>query len=122
MTFDRYGNDEVDATTIQPVDSSKSAFMGLLSVFVLLDCTDYEGCLPTHAFKRKEDAECLKAIAEAYDHTKPHCPECIGDSVECDSEWDKYRKAEQEWSDGHPIKKGFHGSDFYSIYQIPFHT
>lgn len=86
-----------------------------LSVFILLDCTNYEGCVPLHVFKHRDAAVCMKAMAEAHDQKKPTIQ---GNS---DAEWDEYGENMREWSDDHPVKKGFQGADDYCIDEVPFH-
>lgn len=97
-----------------------SVLSDLLSVFVLLDCTQYEGCEPLRAFKFKEQAEVLKAMAEAHDSKAPRCPNSVEDSPSNDAEWDEFEKQRAVWRDNHPIKKGFSGAEFYAIVEIPF--
>ena len=104
----------------ETLDCLQSALNDLLSVFVLLDCTDYEGCVVLRAFKLEESAEALKAMAEAHDAKKPQCPSCTDDSDECNKEWDIYEESLKQWKKSHPIKEGFDGADFYSISEVPF--
>lgn len=101
-------------------NEQNSALNDLLSVFVLMDCTDYEGCSPLHAFRHFEAAKALKAMAEAYDQKKPQCPTCIDDGNECEAEWAEYDRLTAEWKSNHPIKNGFDGADFYSIKEVLF--
>ena len=92
----------------------------LLSVFILLDCTKFEGCAPLCTFRLKEAAECLKAMAEEYDKKMPQCPSCLEDSDECNKEWEIYKLKSKEWKSNHPIGKDFDGADYYSIVNVPF--
>jgi hypothetical protein len=99
-----------------------SEFGELLGVFLLMDCTEYEGCTPLHTFKHKEAAEALKSMSESHDEKKPRMPGCVDDSAECDAEWDAFNSAEDEWNNSHPIAKGFSGADSYCIVEVPFHA
>ena len=92
------------------------------SIYLLLDSSSYEGSTPLHAFKYKESAECMKAMAEEYDKKKPIYPDCVEDNEECEEQWEKYNKADKQWRDNHPIKNGFIGADFYTIEEVPYHT
>lgn len=85
----------------------------LLSIFLLLDCTDYEGCSPLRAFKYRDAAECLKSMAEAHDKKMPEIPPV-------EEDWTEYYKLDAEWKKNHPIADGFEGANFYSIMEVPF--
>lgn len=84
-------------------------------VFVLFDCTKYEGCVPLYAFRERKAAEHLKAAAEEYDEKMPQCPTGIGAE-----EWEIYESKSKEWKNNHPIGKDFDGADYYSIANVPF--
>ena len=69
----------------------------LLSVFLVLDCVDYEGCSAIRGYKDREHAEEFIKICEAYDRERPSCP--YGDDKD---DWNDYSTKYKEWEDQHP--------------------
>lgn len=93
-----------------------------VNIFVLLDCTDHEGCCPLLAFEHEEAAKAFKVMAEAYDEKKPRGPDCMDESDGCYAQWSEYETAIDEWSNNHPVRKDFSGADYYSIAEIPYRS
>jgi len=85
-------------------------------IFILMDCTEYEGCDAIVAFESIESAEKMKLAAEEYDAIRPDCPD-----MDADNEiWDSYGEILKVWKKSHPLGPNAERADTYLIAKIPF--
>lgn len=89
----------------------------LTSVFVVSASYDRERGTLIAAYSTRPAAEQLAAACEAYDRTRPVCPE-IEDTPENDLAWERYLAAVDTWAKAHPAGEA-HMCDGYEVTELP---
>lgn len=85
------------------------------TIFVVIECFDYEGSNPLRAFSNESDAEEFVDALKQYDQKRPECPD-INDS---DRKWERFNNAWGKWQASHPAGPDSVGANGYAAIEIP---
>lgn len=89
-----------------------------MKIYLVLDCSNYEGSSAMLGFSSREEAEKLTETLRAYQTTRPRYDpaESIEDE---DKTWNEFEASLATWREGYPAQ-GYGGedADFYGIQEL----